>query len=197
MVEVLGEKRQAVISRMQSPRGSTADVPMKDSGVVWLEGGIPTDALGREATPAGDHVSTRPRSHSLRTNRRRRSSDRLRQLGLRVRSVGSMLIQPKNRVLVTVKFALAIAKASICTACRITVAPQIRISISQHQLVRDRATLPYCTCSPTCLPSFGLAHAVKSAVPGVDQKDVTRGPSLLCHQSRNNAPSPLSSTARQ
>ena len=39
MVEVLGEKRQAVISRAVT-KGLDADVPMKDSGVVWL-GDIP------------------------------------------------------------------------------------------------------------------------------------------------------------
>ena len=39
MVEVLEEKRQAVISRAVT-KGLDADVPMKDSGVVWL-GDIP------------------------------------------------------------------------------------------------------------------------------------------------------------
>ena len=157
MVEVLGEKRQAVISRAVT-KGLDADVPMKDSGVVWL-GDIPVHWDVKQLRRA----IMFQRGHDLPTDEREE---------------GEVVIVSSSGVSST--HSRAIAKApSIVTGRYGTIGQFHLINQDYWPLNTTLYSINLYGNEPRFLlymlahmsPQF-LAHAVKSAVPGVDRKDV-------------------------
>ena len=157
MVEVLGEKRQAVISRAVT-KGLDADVPMKDSGVVWL-GDIPVHWDVKQLRRA---IMFR-RGHDLPTDEREE---------------GEVVIVSSSGVSST--HSRAIAKApGIVTGRYGTIGQFHLINQDYWPLNTTLYSINLYGNEPRFLlymlahmsPQF-LAHAVKSAVPGVDRKDV-------------------------
>ena len=157
MVEVLGEKRQAVISRAVT-KGLDADVPMKDSGVVWL-GDIPVHWDVKQLRRA----IMFQRGHDLPTDEREE---------------GEVVIVSSSGVSST--HSRAIAKApGIVTGRYGTIGQFHLINQDYWPLNTTLYSINLYGNEPRFLlymlahmsPQF-LAHAVKSAVPGVDRKDV-------------------------
>ena len=157
MVEVLGEKRQAVISRAVT-KGLDADVPMKDSGVVWL-GDIPVHWDVKQLRRA---IMFR-RGHDLPTDEREE---------------GEVVIVSSSGVSST--HSRATAKApGIVTGRYGTIGQFHLINQDYWPLNTTLYSINLYGNEPRFLlymlahmsPQF-LAHAVKSAVPGVDRKDV-------------------------
>ena len=157
MVEVLGEKRQAVISRAVT-KGLDADVPMKDSGVVWL-GDIPVHWDVKQLRRA----IMFQRGHDLPTDEREE---------------GEVVIVSSSGVSST--HSRAIAKApGIVTGRYGTIGQVHLINQDYWPLNTTLYSINLYGNEPRFLlymlahmsPQF-LAHAVKSAVPGVDRKDV-------------------------
>ena len=157
MVEVLGEKRQSVISRAVT-KGLDADVPMKDSGVVWL-GDIPVHWDVKQLRRA----IMFQRGHDLPTDEREE---------------GEVVIVSSSGVSST--HSRAIAKApGIVTGRYGTIGQFHLINQDYWPLNTTLYSINLYGNEPRFLlymlahmsPQF-LAHAVKSAVPGVDRKDV-------------------------
>ena len=157
MVEVLGEKRQAVISRAVT-KGLDADVPMKDSGVVWL-GDIPVHWDVKQLRRA----IMFQRGHDLPTDEREE---------------GEVVIVSSSGV--SSMHSRAIAKApGIVTGRYGTIGQFHLINQDYWPLNTTLYSINLYGNEPRFLlymlahmsPQF-LAHAVKSAVPGVDRKDV-------------------------
>ena len=157
MVEVLGEKRQAVISRAVT-KGLDADVPMKDSGVVWL-GDIPVHWDVKQLRRA----IMFQRGHDLPTDEREE---------------GEVVIVSSSGVSST--HSRAIAKApGIVTGRYGTIGQFHLINQDYWPLNTTLYSINLYGNEPRFIlymlahmsPQF-LAHAVKSAVPGVDRKDV-------------------------
>ena len=157
MVEVLGEKRQAVISRAVT-KGLDADVPMKDSGVVWL-GDIPVHWDVKQLRRA----IMFQRGHDLPTDEREEGEVVI------VSSSGVSSIHSR-----------AIAKAPGIVTGRYGTIGQFHLINQDYWLLNTTLySINLYGNEPRFLlymlahmsPQF-LAHAVKSAVPGVDRKDV-------------------------
>ena len=157
MVEVLGEKRQAVISYAVT-KGLAPDVPMKDSGVEWL-GENPVHWDVKQLRRA----IMFQRGHDLPTDEREQ---------------GEVVIVSSSGVSST--HSRAIAKApGIVTGRYGTIGQFHLIDQDYWPLNTTLYSINLYGNEPRFLlymlahmsPQF-LAHAVKSAVPGVDRNDV-------------------------
>ena len=157
MVEVLGEKRQAVISRAVT-RGLDADVPMKDSGVEWL-GNIPAHWEVKQLRRA----IMFQRGHDLPADEREE---------------GDVAIVSSSGISST--HSRAAAKAPGIVTGRYGTIGQFHLIYQDYwPLNTTLYSIDLCGNEPRFLlymlvhmsPLF-LAHAVKSAVPGVNRNDV-------------------------
>ena len=157
MVEVLGEKRQAVISHAVT-KGLDADVPMKDSCVEWL-GKIPAHWEVKQLRRA----IMFQRGHDLPTDEREE---------------GDVAIVSSSGISST--HSRAAAKAPGIVTGRYGTIGQFHLIYQDYwPLNTTLYSIDLCGNEPLFLlymldhmsPQF-LAHAVKSAVPGVDRNDV-------------------------
>ena len=157
IVEVLGEKRQAVISRAVT-RGLDADVPMKDSGVEWL-GNIPAHWEVKQLRRA----IMFQRGHDLPADEREE---------------GDVAIVSSSGISST--HSRAAAKAPGIVTGRYGTIGQFHLIYQDYwPLNTTLYSIDLCGNEPRFLlymlvhmsPLF-LAHAVKSAVPGVNRNDV-------------------------
>ena len=157
MVGVLGEKRQAVISHVVT-KGLEPDVRMKDSGVEWL-GDIPAHWEVKQLRRA----IMFQRGHDLPTDEREE---------------GDVAIVSSSGISST--HSRAVAKAPGIVTGRYGTIGQFHLICQDYwPLNTTLYSIDFCGNDPRFLlymlvhmsPLF-LAHAVKSAVPGVDRNDV-------------------------